>query len=247
MKKKTKKQTKKNKQKKTPKVPVVEKKLKILCLHGYAQNLKVFHKRTAVLKKALKNIAELYYVQGPFVCSMNPANHESFDIDENTPEDEKPFGWWNFSKEEKCIGLEESLELLIKYMKEEGPFDGILGFSQGSSMAAILCAHLELENEKHNPDIPKVPSFVMFFSGFRPDDSDYDKYFNTERKLKIKSLHVYGKEDHWLDPERSKKLISYFENPTILAHSGGHFIPMEAEKRHFYVDYIKQYLETESN
>jgi len=57
--KKTKKQTKKNKQKKTPKVPVVEKKLKILCLHGYAQNLKVFHKRTAVLKKALKNIAEL--------------------------------------------------------------------------------------------------------------------------------------------------------------------------------------------
>jgi len=54
-----KKQNKKNKPKKAPKAPVVEKKLKILCLHGYAQNLKVFQKRTAVLKKALKSVAEL--------------------------------------------------------------------------------------------------------------------------------------------------------------------------------------------
>jgi len=56
---KPKKQNKNNKQKKAPKTPAVVKKLKILCLHGYAQNLTIFHKRTAVLKKALKSIADL--------------------------------------------------------------------------------------------------------------------------------------------------------------------------------------------
>jgi len=236
---------KKNKQKKAPKAPEVTKKLKILCLHGYAQNLKIFQKRTAVLKKALKSIAELYYVAGPLISTTNPANHEKFVIDENTPEDEKPLAWWNFSDDDKVYyGLEDSLEMLLKIMREEGPFDGILGFSQGSSMAAVLCAHLELENEKGTPDIPPVPKFVMLFSGFRPEVDVYDKYFNTERKLTIKSLHVFGEEDTWLNPERSKKLTTYFENPTILTHKGGHFIPMEAEKRHYYVDYIKQYLET---
>ena len=53
---------KKNKQKKAPKAPKapeITKKLKILCLHGYAQNVKIFQKRTAVLKKALKSVAEL--------------------------------------------------------------------------------------------------------------------------------------------------------------------------------------------
>ncbi|ORX49990.1 FSH1-domain-containing protein [Piromyces finnis] len=235
----------KNEKQNAPKTPVVEKKLKILCLHGYAQNLKIFQKRTAVLKKALKSVAELYYVAGPHVSSMNPADHQKLVIDENTPEDEKPLGWWNFSDDDKkYFGLEESLELLLKIMKEEGPFDGVFGFSQGSSMAAILCSHLELENEKGNQEVPPTPKFVMFFSGFRPDDDAYNKYFNSERKLKIKSLHVYGEEDKWLNPERSKKLATFYENPTILTHSGGHFIPMEAEKRHYYVDYIKQFLDT---
>jgi len=40
--------------------------------------------------------------------------------------------WWNFSDDDKVYyGLEDSLEMLLKIMREEGPFDGILGFSQG--------------------------------------------------------------------------------------------------------------------
>jgi len=79
-------------------------------------------------------------------------------------------------------------------------------------MAAVLCAHLELEKEKGNPDIPDIPRFVMLFSGFRPDDTTYDKYFNTEHKLKIKSLHVYGEEDHWLAPGNYTKKTFFLYN-----------------------------------
>ena len=37
-------------------------------------------------------------------------------------------------------GLDESLTYLHKAMIEQGPFDGIMGFSQGACMAAVLAA-----------------------------------------------------------------------------------------------------------
>jgi hypothetical protein len=37
----------------------VTRKLRILCLHGYTQNAITFSKKTAVLRKALKDVAEL--------------------------------------------------------------------------------------------------------------------------------------------------------------------------------------------
>ncbi|VFQ84904.1 unnamed protein product [Cuscuta campestris] len=40
-------------------------------------------------------------------------------------------------------GFDESLSYLKTKVSEGGPFDGILGFSQGAAMAALLCAQKE--------------------------------------------------------------------------------------------------------
>jgi hypothetical protein len=57
-------------------------------------------------------------------------------------------GWW-FSRQDAyfmaqdktdcCKGYEESLEVIKKAFEEQGPFDGVLGFSQGASMVSLLC------------------------------------------------------------------------------------------------------------
>lgn len=39
-----------------------------------------------------------------------------------------------------CTELEISIEKIKKVCINDGPFDGLLGFSQGASFAAILCA-----------------------------------------------------------------------------------------------------------
>lgn len=57
-------------------------------------------------------------------------------------------GWW-FNTENKyfkatessdlSVGFDKSLEVVQKAFQEQGPFDGILGFSQGASFVSILC------------------------------------------------------------------------------------------------------------
>lgn len=58
-------------------------------------------------------------------------------------------GWW-FNTEDHvfkaiepsdiCVGFEESLAVIEKTCNDFGPFDGIIGFSQGAAFVAILCA-----------------------------------------------------------------------------------------------------------
>jgi hypothetical protein len=58
-------------------------------------------------------------------------------------------GWW-FSREDDFFrasfvsdcdkGFNESLGLILETWKTFGPFDGILGFSQGAAMAGLLCS-----------------------------------------------------------------------------------------------------------
>ena len=40
---------------------------------------------------------------------------------------------------ELSIYIEETLEILVNAIKKEGPFDGVLGFSQGMPIFRLLC------------------------------------------------------------------------------------------------------------
>jgi hypothetical protein len=42
-----------------------------------------------------------------------------------------------------CLGFEKSLSLIEKTFEEQGPFDGLLGFSQGAAFVGILCGMQE--------------------------------------------------------------------------------------------------------
>ena len=46
-------------------------------------------------------------------------------------------GWWTFDGT-KSIGYEQAVEYVANYMKQNGPYDGLLGFSQGGTMACYL-------------------------------------------------------------------------------------------------------------
>jgi hypothetical protein len=47
--------------------PVVQRKLRILCLHGYLQNAEVFRSRIGSLRKGLKSRAEFFFVDAPYL------------------------------------------------------------------------------------------------------------------------------------------------------------------------------------
>ena len=61
-------------------------------------------------------------------------------------------GWWfsdvDYFKSTQVSdyvkGFDESLKEVEKVFEEKGPFDGILGFSQGGSMVGLICALKQL-------------------------------------------------------------------------------------------------------
>ncbi|WKX95115.1 hypothetical protein Q1695_011962 [Nippostrongylus brasiliensis] len=109
--------------------------LRILCLHGYRQNDVLFREKTGSLRKQFKKYADFEFICAPLVPNVN--SEERGDVR----------GWWfsreddQFSSRDVCsiaTGFDKSVSLVCDYVHANGPFDGILGFSQGASMAHLL-------------------------------------------------------------------------------------------------------------
>lgn len=76
-----------------------------------------------------------------------------------------------------AVGYQESIEYLESVFKEHGPFDGILGFSQGACLASLLC-YLRVKGCKL-----RYSFSLIFCLRFKVDAhlhiSDEGKYFFT--------------------------------------------------------------------
>ena len=167
-------------------------KLRILCFHGYLQDSFVFKTRIAALKRKLKNVATLDFLDGPFEAT--PLERFQVDQNEETP---KGKGWWTFDGT-KSIGYEQAVEYVANYMKQNGPYDGLLGFSQGGTMACYL-ALLQQQQKFSEPF-----HFVISVAGGFPTDESMKKEFESV-KITLPSLIIYGKGDQVVLPRETLK------------------------------------------
>ncbi|KAG0370690.1 hypothetical protein BGZ54_004814 [Gamsiella multidivaricata] len=149
--------------------------LRILCLHGYTQNALSFTKKTAVFRKSLKGIADLAPHVVPIPTLNTPEERENDQLEEDSGPEAIPYGWWTSSPEKpQYKGFDESLVGLREVLEKQGPFDGVMGFSQGASMASILQLLLErpylspiMSGLQHDPF-----KFSIIVSGFEPRDAE---------------------------------------------------------------------------
>ena len=222
--------------------------LQILCLHGYRQNGTVFKDKTGSLRKLLKKHAELIYITAPHLIPVNSSQEMST---ESTPAEQR--GWY-FSTEEKTFnshdvtdfsrGIDDSLEVIASAFRELGPFDGILGFSQGAALATFLCQLLQKGGNSaddccdfchyfHPLSLILVPielkysfEFVILVSGFPSKLSPHSHYYESVNQ--IKSLHVIGETDRIV--EKGNPHNSYLNGDTppeicLLAEMSEELIP----------------------
>ncbi|XP_049643790.1 esterase OVCA2 [Suncus etruscus] len=159
--------------------------------------------------------------------------------------EELPRGWW-FSEagadvftalEEpaECRGLEAALDTVARALQQLGPFDGLLGFSQGAALAALVCA-LGQAGDARFPS----PRFVILVSGFCPRGRDF-KEAVLQTPLALPSLHVFGDTDRVIPSQESRQLASRFSGAVTLNHTGGHFIPAAAPQRQAYLKFLDQF------
>ncbi|XP_013419337.1 esterase OVCA2-like [Lingula anatina] len=211
--------------------------LKILCIHGYRQNGQAFRERTGAFRKITKKYAELVFIDAP--NSVPPLE----DAADGDTVDQR--GWW-FSREDDyfraqddtdcCKGFDQSLQTIQQAFQEQGPFDGVLGFSQGAALVALMCGLREKDEEA----CPFKFDFVMLVAGFKSHSKPHEEIYKIP--ITCPSLHVFGDTDKVIPKDMSEDLLQYFVEPRTLEHPGGHFIPASGPHKKVYTEFLENML-----
>lgn len=180
------------------------------------------------------------------------------------------FSWFKWEPVERpwspdrYTGVDESLALLRKEFYEHGPFDGVIGFSQGGVMLSILTGMRAPRGSlTDGEETPFAFDFAIFAATFTPPVADYFYYtLKSNKCAPLASLHVYGSGDPLVLPENSEKLFGEYEQQasqeptaddpkvhqsdikvykttsTKFVHPGGHFVPTNGPAKHAYKEFI---------
>jgi hypothetical protein len=199
--------------------------LRVLCLHGFRQTAKQFSGRLAAFQKRLRKDVEFVFADGPLLIpALGPAAQDD-DTDHSFPRADRrawfksPVGaglvldstQWQTQTE----GWERSILEVARVFATQGPFDGVLGFSQGGALALTLCA-IQQTGDDCLPVAAASPAeddqsetlarlirqvrhqirfgFVMLFSAMLPAPPPLRRLI-ASAPLSLPSLHVFGSAD----------------------------------------------------
>ncbi|KNA11736.1 hypothetical protein SOVF_132350, partial [Spinacia oleracea] len=148
------------------------------------------------------------------------------------------YEWFQFNKEfTEYTNLEECISYLCEYITTKGPFDGLLGFSQGATLSALLIGY-----QSQGKVLKDHPPFKFFISvsgsKFRIPSICEVAY---KEPNKVKSVHFIGEKD-WLKLP-SEDLAKAFRDPLIIRHPQGHTVPrLDEAATEQLLDWVKKLL-----
>jgi predicted esterase len=213
--------------------------LRLLCLHGWRTNSELLGVQLAPLRAQLGDDAELVFVEGVRATAV-PADAavgmlSSPPYYEYWREDVGADGSIRYSFEE---GLRESVEALERAVRQHGPFDALVGFSQGATLAALLSAlrfERALANESspllaEMPQLSHLPPWraVVLLCAVFPESPLIPRF--DRHCMPIEALHVVGTSD--VHCASGRKLVGCFNAATsrLFEHAGGHEMTKDSEQ-----------------
>ena len=205
-------------------------------MHGYRQNDQMFREKTGAFRKLVKGYVDFVFAVAPHVVPEPENLARDAKIQER--------GWW-FSRADLsynatdttdiCIGYEDSLDSLEECFEREGPFDGMLSFSQGASFVSLLAA-----SRLKDPSSKVKFRFAILVSGFKSALTAHQNAYTSA--IDCPSLHIFGDSDGVIPVHLSVDLAKTFENACTFCHSGGHYVLASAELKAVLVDFLKPFM-----
>ncbi|KAJ5794583.1 DUF341 domain protein [Penicillium paradoxum] len=195
--------------------------MRILCLHGMGTNSQIFEAQTALLRASviaeLNTECEFVFVDGEIETEPRNGVEKYYD---------GPF--LSYYDWDSATSLRNAYQLIDELIDEQGPFDGIMGFSQGGSLATSFLLY-------HMATCPSEPvellfRFAIIICSGNPFDARGPKtrrYHPNEdmRRIPIPTAHIVGRKDD----EHPRQLLLHRlcdnRRATVYDHGGGHEIP----------------------
>ncbi|KAF2283922.1 hypothetical protein GH714_017269 [Hevea brasiliensis] len=210
----------------------IQYKPRILCLHGFRTSASILQKLIARWPETVLQKLDLHFLDGPF-----PAQGKSDVEGIFYP----PYYEWYQSNQDftEYRNFEECVAYMEDYMINHGPFDGLLGFSQGAFLSAAVPG-MQAQGVAFTR-VPKI-KFLVIISG-----SKFGGYKFRQPKLaanafsspiECPSLHIIGEKD-FLKPG-GIDLLESFVNPVVIHHPKGHIIPRLGQSIVFMIPSILQ-------
>lgn len=189
---------------------------KILFLHGFTQSGSLFAKKASGLRKQLKKAGfETVFLDAPVKLQPSDLLHP---ISEDSQQEEM-LAWWSHNESNpKFYKLDDAIDAVKTCVAKDGPFVGLVGFSQGSGLVGVLASRWKELIDAEHP-----LKFAVLYSGFKLVPEEYQKFYSAP--IDVPSLHIFGSLDSVVAEERSEALADSFVNANILRHPGGHYVP----------------------
>ena len=179
-------------------------KLKILSLHGGGESASAFESQQGMqdLIQALPDF-EFIFAEAP----------EDGDLWVRDPPDGKE------QDTDDPMWADTSITYLDNFIANNGPFYGLLGYSQGAAMSVIYLAHSDINFEK-----------VILFNGYlETGHQGVNQTIENEAPFNTPALVFEGEDDDWFG-YGSAELVNIFTNVTHLIGDAGHHLPYSSDR-----------------
>lgn len=239
--------------------------MKILMLHGYAQTGDSFHRKLSRLEASLQELdpkTDFVYLDGPIKLETHDIPGSTGAYYHRGEHDMR--AWFDLRiVQNPPTGIHRSLDLLAATLKREGPFDGIVAFSQGTVVGAMVASLLQGDVRRRayeaaleqSGDILDYPEsflgirhpplkFALFYAS-RVGTGDYSGWMYHHPRIETPFCHFYGEWDPMVSYEERDAVLERVrgnEEAMVVSHGGGHFVPTDCRSIETACDFVRRYM-----
>lgn len=239
--------------------------MKVLMLHGYAQSGDTFRRKARRLEKRLKQTypsAKFVYLNGPIKLQINDIpGSKSADLVQSDVEGHDMRAWFDLRVvRNPPNGLHKSLAVLAAVLGAQGPFDGVIAFSQGTVVGAMVASLLQgvtrysayesalrqssdiLEYPEAYLDISHPPFKFAIFYASRVGMGAYSDWLYRFPLIETPFCHFFGQLDPMVSHEERDEVTAKLcgaEGSRMVIHVGGHFVPTDNNS----IDHASRFVE----
>ncbi|KAE8150833.1 hypothetical protein BDV25DRAFT_171872 [Aspergillus avenaceus] len=180
--------------------------MRLLCLHGHGTNSEILETQLAQLRGYLPADWEFDFLDGEMESKPATGIEDIF-----------PGPYYSYHGVPIPEDVWRAYNFIMDVVQEEGPFDGVIGFSQGAQMAATIIAHEAMINPQAD-----VFKFAVFLSAIMPFDMEagslkltYDDDVDTLEAEYQGATNSQGSMTHnhlnWLNDCRATSVIAEWQ------------------------------------
>ncbi|KLJ07413.1 hypothetical protein EMPG_17106 [Blastomyces silverae] len=179
----------------------------------------------AAIRYELGGDHEYHFVEGCLPWPIAP------EITSLVTSKEETFAYYNPDSPETIL---KALDDLDRYIEDEGPFDGVLGFSQGAVLAASFGVRKYQQDPANQRINPILKCNILISAALPLSWQDLLRgevhYVTTKQSeedpVNVPTVIIWGQEDPHL-PNFDAVILELRRSPNVVTckHSGGHEVP----------------------